>query len=139
MTPHFVDSLNEQQTQQLHQLYQQAWWSAGRTLPEVQRLLSGGSLVFAALDTQDQLIAFSRVLTDGVYKAFIFDVIVAQDYQGTGLGKQLLERIISDPRVRNIKHLELYCLPELIPFYERWGFGTDIAGMQLMRRQAHPL
>lgn len=133
MTLRFIDSLNAQQTQQLHQLYQQVWWAVGRTLADVQRMLAGSSLIFALVDTDQQLLGFARVLTDGAYK-FIFDVIVTEQHQGTGLGKQLMDRIINDPRLSSVKHLELYCLPELVPFYERWGFSAEVGAIQLMRK-----
>ena len=39
------------------------------------------------------------------------------------------------PRLRDVRHFELYCLPELIPFYERWGFTTSTAGVHFLRAE----
>lgn len=33
-------------------------------------------------------------------------------------------------RIFNLQNT--YCLPEMIPFYERWGFSDKIGGIQLM-------
>jgi hypothetical protein len=41
---------------------------------------------------------------------------------------------VSHPDLREVKHFELYCLPELRPFYEKWGFEADVGGIDLMRR-----
>jgi ribosomal protein S18 acetylase RimI-like enzyme len=80
------------------------------------------------------LIGFARVLTDFTFKALIFDVIVNPDYRGLGLGDRLVSLIVSHPRLKSVASFELYCLPELIPFYERHGFGDDVGGIRLMRR-----
>jgi hypothetical protein len=45
-----------------------------------------------------------------------------------------MERLVSHPDLARVKHFELYCLPELIPFYERWGFSTEVGEIVLMRR-----
>lgn len=42
---------------------------------------------------------------------------------------------MSHPRRREVGHVELYCLPELAPFYERWGFSTDVGGVLLQRAE----
>jgi len=31
--------------------------------------------------------------------------------------------------------LELWCRPELVPFYEKWGFGTDLGELKVMVRR----
>ena len=39
-------------------------------------------------DSNDQLVTFTRVLSDGIFKAIIFDVIVSPQYRGTGPWKK---------------------------------------------------
>ena len=45
-----------------------------------------------------------------------------------------MDAIVNHPTLSAVKHLELYCLPNMVPFYERWGFSTDVSGVSLMRR-----
>jgi predicted GNAT family N-acyltransferase len=71
-----------------------------------------------------------------VFKALIFDVIVAPNRRDEGLGRHLIEKILQDSDLKKVKHIELYCLPELVPFYEKFGFSTDVSGVSLMRRKA---
>ena len=78
--------------------------------------------------------AFARVLTDGVYKALIFDVIVAGSHRDHGLGRALMDALLEHPRLKSVRHLELYCLPELIPFYRRWGFSDELGELRFLRR-----
>jgi len=130
-----VESLSEAHVDQLVALYQGEWWSRRRTVDEVRVMLRQGDLVFGFVDlSTDQLVGFARVLTDRVYKAMIFDVIIRPDHRGGGLGRDLLDAIVNHPVLRNVAMIELYCLPDLVSFYERWGFSTDVAGCVLMRR-----
>jgi len=45
-----------------------------------------------------------------------------------------MDWIVEHPDLRAVRHFELYCLPELRGFYERWGFSSDVGGIVLMRR-----
>jgi GNAT superfamily N-acetyltransferase len=82
----------------------------------------------------DRLVTFARVLTDRIFKAIIFDVIVASAHRGDGLGRRLMDKIVEHPDLTSVRHLERYCLPEMVPFYEKWRFSTDVAGASYMRR-----
>lgn len=116
-------------------LYRSAWWSADRSPDDVRRMLAGPNLVFALAESEGgRVVAFARALTDGVYKAMVFDVIVHPDHQGAGLGQRVMEELLAHPEVAGSRHVELYCLPELEPFYERWGFTGEIGGVRLVRR-----
>jgi len=133
----FADRLEERHILELHALYRNEWWTRTRTLADTRRVVEHSDFLFAFLDGGDgRLVAFARVLSDRVFKALIFDVIVAPDRRGDGLGPLLLERVLSHPELGNVKHVELYCLPELVPFYEKLGFSTDVGGVRLMRRNA---
>jgi GNAT superfamily N-acetyltransferase len=133
----FHSTLSERHVQELHSLYQGEWWTRGRSLDEVRRVIGNSDLIFAVADrVEDRLIAFARVLTDRVFKALVFDVIVAPGHRGEGLGRQLMDQIVRHPKLESVKHIELYCLPEVVPFYEKWGFSTDVAGVTFMRRKA---
>lgn len=130
-----VESLDEAQVHELVALYQGEWWSRGRTLADVRRMLAGCDVVVGFVEPgTDQLVGFARVVTDGVFKATVYDVIVRPDQRGTGLGRAILDAIVAHPLLREVVHIELYCLPELVAFYERWGFSTDVSGSVLMRR-----
>lgn len=128
-----VHQLTEQQVHQLHQLYQNEYWSKGRSLEETFRCVQGSSILFAVIEAGN-LLAFARVVTDYVFKAFIFDVIVSEQLRTKGVGKQIVESILNHPELKKVKHIELYCLPELFSFYSQFGFTQDLASMQLMRR-----
>lgn len=120
-------------------LYRSAWWSEARTPEDVRRLLEGPSLFFCIRErASGVLVALARALSDGVYKTLVFDVIVHPEHHGHGLGVRVMEDLLAHPALAEVQHVELYCLPELEPFYERWGFTAAIGGVRLLRRTQAP-
>lgn len=134
MATTWVDRLSEPQVEQLCALYRETWWTKGRGAADVRRMLEGTDLIVAGIE-DGRLVAFARVLTDGVYKALVFDVIVAPAAQSRGLGRALMDQICSHPIVRDVQHLEMYCRPEVEPFYRRWQFRLMNDTMRFLRRE----
>jgi len=128
-----VNQLTEEQIKQLHALYAGEWWCKDRTLEQARRCVNGSQLIIGLTDDAGTLCAFTRVLTDFTFKALIFDVIVHRDYRKENLGIKLIDLVKTHSKLSQVKHFELYCLPELFAFYERHGFSEDVGGMRLMR------
>ena len=132
-----ISSLTDSQIQDLVRLYQEEWWTKGRTENDVRRMLEHTDFIVGFCDSKSrQLIAFARVLSDRVYKALILDVIVDRDHRARDLGTKLMQTILDHRELRSVKHFELYCLPELVGFYERFGFSEKLGSVRLMRRSA---
>jgi GNAT superfamily N-acetyltransferase len=129
-----VSELTEQQISELTDLYRNEFWSQNRTRQEVAKMLAASDIVIGLIDESDRLIGFTRVLTDFVYRAVIFDVIVKPTHRSQGVGKQLLDIVIHHPQLQSVEYLGLFCLPDMVPFYERWGFTTEHGGLQVMLR-----
>ncbi len=130
-----VTTLTEAQTLELHALFQGEWWTKGRTLEDIRTMLTHTTFIFGVVATDSgKLLAFARVLSDRVYKAFLYDVIVRSDHRSAGLGTFLLDHIMTHPVLSKVRHFELYCLPERVPLYERYGFKLGIGEPLLMRR-----
>ncbi len=86
----FVNRLTCAHIEQLWRMYQGEWWSRGRNLNDVRRAVEHSDLICAYCDpATGRLAAFARVLTDFVYKAVIFDVIVDRPVRRLGLGRML--------------------------------------------------
>jgi len=70
-------------------------------------------------------VGYSRVLTDEIKYAFIFDLVVDERYRNQGLATMLMKAMISHPQLKNIKHFELTCAPSMMDFYSRFGFDEE--------------
>ncbi|MGE5453332.1 MAG: GNAT family N-acetyltransferase [Acidobacteriota bacterium] len=128
-----IDQLNETQVRQLHALYQTAWWAKERTLAQTRQCVQGSQIVIGLTDDEGNLIAFTRVVTDYTFKAFVFDVLVHEAYQGQGLGDRLVKLVKGHERLQGVTHIELYCRPNLCSFYGQHGFTQDVGDITLMR------
>ena len=128
-----IENLTESYCEQLLKLYKQAWWATDRTLDEAKRCLNGSQLTIGVLNESGNLVAFSRVLTDYVFKAFIFDVIVDEHHRGNQLGDRLLSHIRTHPTLAGVKHIELYCRDDVLDFYVSRGFERQSNGFHFMR------
>jgi GNAT superfamily N-acetyltransferase len=131
-----ITTLTDKQIEQLHELCQHEWWSQGRTLFDVRKMLLNSDYIFGICETHSQkLVAFSRVLSDRVYRAIVYDVIVAADYRSKGLGLLLIEQIVLHPELSKVERIHLFCLPETIPFYQKSGFVHQAELSVLIRQR----
>jgi GNAT superfamily N-acetyltransferase len=124
--------LNESHATQVLALFKETWWANERTLEQTAACIEG-SQITVAIFNNSELVGFARAVTDFIYKAIIFDVIVSKQQQRKGLGKKLVSAVKSHPKLIGIRHFELYCLPEMEAFYEEFGFTTNVGGIKLMR------
>lgn len=133
--PRRVYTLSDSQIDDLHRFFQNEWWSEGRTIEDTRRMLDNTPVIVAFGDPKtNRLIAFARAITDGVFKTVILDVIVDPASRNTALGKRLIDTLLAHPLLGGVKNFELYCRPDLIPFYERWGFKPTGPDLVLLRR-----
>jgi len=118
-----VDKLSNTQIEKLHDLYQNEWFSKGRSIEDVHEMLKHTDFVFGfCMSGGKELIGFARVISDRVYKAFVFDVIVDQNYRNKGMGKYIMHTIFNHSVLKKVSHIELYCPEKFVPFYEKLGF-----------------
>ncbi|CAM6102707.1 unnamed protein product [Calypogeia fissa] len=80
----------------------------------------------------EQLIAFARATGDDVFNAIIWDVVVDPSYQGCGLGKVVIERLMADLVKKGISNIALYAEPNVVGFYKPLGFIADPDGIRAM-------
>lgn len=109
---------------QLQALFQtSAFWARDRKLEDLAIALKNSDPVISAWDG-DRLIGFARATSDGIYRATIWDVVVHPDYQGAGLGRKLVQTVLSHPRVSRVERLYLMTTSQQ-EFYQRIGFETN--------------
>jgi len=132
-----IYTFTESQIVELHQLYKNEWWTKDRTLEETRACLSGSQVCIGLTNNKDKLIGFVRVITDFVFKALIFDLIIDEKHRGEKLGKKLISLLKNHKSLSSVSHFELYCLAELEDFYKQLGFSDDINGIHLLRHTNH--
>ena len=86
---------------------------------------------------QGRLVAAGRALSDGADCAYICDIAVLQSHQGTGLGKQLVQRLVE--LSRGHRKIILYAVPGKEAFYRKAGFLRMTTAMAIFDDQAAAL
>lgn len=123
MSIEVVTGFEEITPEEMCTLYQDHKWWDNRTKTAVEKAISETDVLVGIRDTEtNRLIASSRVLTDFTYYAGIYDVIVAKDRRGEGVGVRLMEAIVNRSELETVDNLHLDCRSELVPFYEKAGF-----------------
>lgn len=77
-------------------------------------------------------VAFARATGDGVFNAIIWDVVVDPSFQGIGLGKAVMERLVEELLEKGISNIALYSEPRVLGFYRPMGFVADPDGIRGM-------
>ena len=88
--------------QQLLALFEQADWAEGRCLHDIQQMLTETDVTITAWDGS-KLVGFGRVLTDYVYRASVWDVIVDRTYQDQDIGKGLVRSILTHDSLAGVE------------------------------------
>lgn len=84
------------------------------------RVLEGSDEVVLAVDNSGKVVGYITAITDGVLAAYIPHLEVLPEWQGRGIGSELVRRMLE--RLRDLYMIDLMCDPELRPYYERLGF-----------------
>lgn len=86
---------------------------------------------------EEKLVGFLAVVSNGVTDAYIQDVMVHPDYQGKGIGTELMNRAMERLKADQIYMISvIYGEEELRPFYEKFGFTTMLCGQMETRPES---
>ena len=91
-----------------------------------------GSAAVASLWRGKRLVGFGRATSDGIYRAVLWDVVIPEDLQGKGLGRQLVDALANSPQLKGVERVYLMTTNSA-GFYQQLGF-EEVAGQRLMRR-----
>lgn len=97
----------------------------------------GNSLYKCFVRESGRLVAVGRVLADGIDCAYLCDVAVHPDYQGHGLGKQVIQTLAK--LSKGHKKIILYANPGKEGFYQKLGFKPMNTAMAIFENQDHAL
>ncbi len=78
-----------------------------------------------------RLVAAGRALADGADCSYLCDVAVMPSHQGTGLGKEVVSRLMADSK--DHKKIILYSVPGKESFYRKLGFLRMLTAMAVFQ------
>ena len=96
-----------------------AYWAQGRPRDRIELSLKH-SLVFGIYADSRQ-VGLARVVTDYATFAWLCDVFIHEDYRGRGLGKWLMDSILSHPQLQGLRRFIL-ATRDAHGLYSQFGF-----------------
>jgi GNAT superfamily N-acetyltransferase len=98
-----------------------SYWAAERDRDTTRRAVEH-SLCFGVYEGERQ-IGFARVVTDCATFAWLADVFVDENYRGRGLGKWLVQTVLSHPDLQSVPRWFL-ATRDAHELYRRFGFAA---------------
>ena len=121
----YNDTKKDLPPDQLRRLFISAGWSDGSETPDMEKYFNtphiNSNLVISAWDNE-RLVGSVRVLSDKVIRSIIYDLVVDPDYQGKGIGKELVKRCIE--HYPNSEWL-VQTTNKIYKYYEKIGFKVN--------------
>lgn len=115
----------------IHQVLTTSYWAEGRSREVVDASI-GGSLCFG-LYADDVQVGFARVVTDYATSALLSDVFVLESHRRKGLGKRLLEAVLTHPPLQTCSWTLF--TKDAHDLYAQFGFERPM-NERLMRRRS---
>ena len=107
---------------QLHRLFLLAGWADGPENPDLLKHFNSpfinSTLVISAWENE-RLVGTVRVLSDRIIRYIIYDLVVDPEFQGQGIGKELVKQCIA--HYPNSEWL-VQTTKEIYGYYEKIGF-----------------
>jgi ribosomal protein S18 acetylase RimI-like enzyme len=109
--------------EQFFALFQTTGWFSDRNL-DVDRLYAAISNTWYMVSAYDNgnLVGFGRVISDGTLHAMITEVIILPQYQGKGIGSNIVNDLVEKCQKNDMIHILLISASGKAGFYEKHGF-----------------
>lgn len=128
----WTDQLDGLDWQELSALYRAA--PLGDKSPQWLGTAFGNSMFRCFVRDGGRLVGAGRALADGVDCSCICDVAVLPSHQGTGLGREIIARLVAQSHGH--RKIILYAVPGKEGFYRKLGFERMRTAMALFQDPA---
>jgi GNAT superfamily N-acetyltransferase len=112
----------------IHSFLKGSYWARGVPLEVVGRSVEN-SLCFGLYRGEEQ-VAFAREVTDRATSAYLADMFVLEEHRGRGLGKWLMEIVLSHPDLQGLRR------PSLPPPTRTGSTAATTSGSWASRRSS---
>ena len=104
-------------------LNENTFWARGRNKEQLYKMLTNSSVIVSLWD-HHQLIGFGRATSDLVFRAVLWDIVIASDRQGLGFGKLIIDAILTDKKIKSVEKIYLMTT-NCSEFYKQLGFQLN--------------
>ena len=104
-------------------LNENTFWARGRNKQQLRKMLSHSTVVVSLWD-DNELVGFGRATSDLVFRAVLWDVVIASNRQGLGMGKLIIEEILTHKKIKSVEKIYLMTT-NCSEFYKLLGFKLN--------------
>ena len=83
-----------------------AFWAKKRKIKDLKNMLINSSVIIS-LWQNERIVGFGRATSDKTYRAVLWDVVIANDLQGLGFGRILVDALVNAPSIKNVERIYL--------------------------------
>jgi GNAT superfamily N-acetyltransferase len=102
-------------------LSEDSYWAQGRPFEVQQRAVEHSALVIGAYTADVAQVGFARMVTDLATWAWLCDVYVLREHQGSGLGTAMVRAIVEHPDVCDIR-IQFLATRDAHGLYAKFGY-----------------
>ena len=110
---------------EMREVYASVGWT--KHTNEIIRQVFETSNVIVLVTVNGKIIGFGRAMTDGVFNAAVYDVVVHQDFQRQGIAKKIMEFLLD--KLSNVSCVHLISTTDNEAFYRKLGLKMLKTGM----------
>lgn len=103
-------------------LSERAYWAIGRSAELIRRSIDRSTCYGVYLEARQ--VGIARVVTDGATFAWLCDVFIDEAWRGRGLGAWLIETIVAEPDLADIRRFVLATRDADELYRRHGGFGA---------------
>ncbi|WP_088044657.1 GNAT family N-acetyltransferase [Bacillus sp. EAC] len=119
------DDFSNANLNEMKEVYGSVGWT--KQTNEIIKQVFGASNVIALVTVNGRIIAFGRAISDGVFNAAIYDIVVHRDFQGQGIAKKIMEFLLD--KLSNVSCVHLISTTGNEAFYRKLGLKRLNTGM----------
>jgi len=116
--PRFKPSRGINKLQKL--LNEHTFWAINRNKSQLRKMLLKSSIAISVWKNQ-KLVGFGRGTSDEIFRAVLWDVVISNDHQGSGLGRILVDALLNSSEIKNVEKVYLMTT-NCVEFYKQIGF-----------------
>lgn len=135
MTLDWIFSSDNVDWNELSALYRIA--PLGQKEPADLQVAFSNSMFKCLVYDSGKLVAAGRALADGRDCSYLCDIAVHPDYQGQGLGREIVSKLVEFSKGH--KKIILYAARGKEPFYKKLGFKRMTTAMAIFKDEAQAL
>ena len=113
-------------------LNKNAFWAKNRSINDLRKSLANSDAIISLWDG-NQIVGFGRALSDGVFRAVLWDIVIDENHQGKGYGKLIVNNLLNSRKLKNTKKIYLMTTNKKL-FYSQIDF-KEVTTQSLLIRE----